>query len=97
MDIFSTPMVNMLLCRGANKIAANNEGKIVLDLIDAEKWLWDESGMLQAKPPPLPSPATVRGTGGRGRGMHTNIRGRGGWRGSAWVNDDGTICNFGQT
>jgi ankyrin repeat protein len=69
---FAPHMVNMLLRRGANKLAPNDEGKTVLDLIDPEKWSWNGDGMLRAKPPP-PKPF-ARGRGGGGRGGWRLIR-----------------------
>jgi ankyrin repeat protein len=72
--IFTPNMLNVLLRRGANKLAPNNEGKTILDLIDPEKWMWDADGTLRAKPPPPPKRFNSRGRGRGGRGTY---RGRG--------------------
>ncbi|CAO2653526.1 Nn.00g029370.m01.CDS01 [Neocucurbitaria sp. VM-36] len=67
---------NEMLRRGADRLATDNEGKTVLDLIDPDKWVWNEAGMLRAKPPP-------RATYSRGpRGRGSWFRGRGACRGS---------------
>jgi ankyrin repeat protein len=71
-----TKALNMLLRRGADKMAEDKEGESVNDLVEKDDiWTWDEEGLLERT-----KTSTGYGTwrGVRGRGSW--IRGRGGTR-----------------
>ena len=70
-------VLNMLLRRGADKMAENKEGESVNDLIEKDdKWAWGNNGLLERS---KSSTEHRHWRGFRGRGSW--IRGRGGTRG----------------
>jgi ankyrin repeat protein len=65
---FRAELMNFFICRDADKLAKDNEGKSVVEIIDWSKWEWGEGGLLRSKPPRKME--YTRGSRGRGRGTH---------------------------
>ncbi|KAH7087688.1 ankyrin repeat-containing domain protein [Paraphoma chrysanthemicola] len=79
---FSPELINTLLDRGADRFAKNGEGKTAVDLIDMERWMWNDEGRVVQNPEwknvHVHSGRGREGMGIRGRGgMGTRGRGRG--------------------
>jgi ankyrin repeat protein len=68
---FSAELLNFFIRRGADKLAKDNEGKSVVDIVDGSKWEWDENGLLRSKTPRKIE--YTRGSRGRGRGTHRGV------------------------
>lgn len=62
---FSPDLFNLLLNKGADKLARDEQMRTPTELIDREKWMLDEDGFVCAKLKPVRSPPR---RGGRGRG-----------------------------
>jgi ankyrin repeat protein len=67
---FGPDLFNLLLTKGADRLAKDNEGRTPVDLIDNAQWMWNEKGMVRKRPEPELKRQydPVRGRRGRGRG-----------------------------
>jgi ankyrin repeat protein len=72
---FVPDLFNLLLKKGADRLATYRDMRKPVDLIDLAKWMWDEDGLVREKPKPMYETVHSSTRGGRGRGTKSWTRG----------------------